>query len=207
MAGYRTIEKDFIDALNAPEGVNYQNLISLLLFGVNINHKSETHRRKFTALHFAVDRADEKLVKWLLNRGADKTICDDFDKTAVEIAQQRKYENITAIINNFEPLRKIDGEIIYQLNFEYQRVGLIKRRKVLYVEDCNNIHDLLNNQIYYKVINKSSDCFVIVVQLQTKIPFINLSEQADKFDDNRPVIICIESEMFGHCKIFYKDTN
>jgi Ankyrin repeats (many copies) len=199
------LNKDFIDAINV--GDSYANLNRLLLKGADINHKSETHWRKFTALHFAVEGEDEKLVKWLLIHRADKTIRDDFGKTAAETAQQRRFKYIAAIINYFEPLSKIDGEIIYQLNLEHQRAVFIKRGKVLHVLNCNNIYDLLTNQMYYNAINESLHCFVTVVQLRTEIPFLNLAEYADKFDDKRPMIFCIESEMSSESKIFYKDTN
>jgi ankyrin repeat protein len=89
--------------VNVGERVNYANLNRLLLKGADINHKSETHWRKFTALHFAVEKGDEKLVKWLLNHRADKMIRDDFGNTAAETLQPLRLKYIVAIINYFEP--------------------------------------------------------------------------------------------------------
>lgn len=68
---------------------------------VNINHQYvDGNRKDDTALHLAVANNDIHCVRLLLDAGADATITDKENKTALQKAQERRYDDLVIIMQN-----------------------------------------------------------------------------------------------------------
>ncbi len=74
-----------------------QALLLLTLPGVDVNFRDGAGR---TALHYAAQFGLEKLARKLIELGADKTITDDDEKTALAVAQTYKKAGMIALLLN-----------------------------------------------------------------------------------------------------------
>ncbi|KAJ7492713.1 ankyrin repeat-containing domain protein [Mycena latifolia] len=78
---------------------NLQGLVSLLQGdpSVDVNARDSFG---YTPLHLAADRGHLSVVEFLLQKSADRTIKDEDDLTAVELAQAAGHERIVQLLNH-----------------------------------------------------------------------------------------------------------
>jgi len=81
--------KDLIDGVKSG---NVSTVTALIIRGENVNGTDESGS---TALHYAVAADNKEMVTLLLAFGADSTIANEDDLTAVDIAEQGELKNVT----------------------------------------------------------------------------------------------------------------
>jgi len=64
---------------------------------VDLNARDEF---KYTALHLAADRGNVKIVKLLLEKGADQILKDPDNLTALELAETAGHEDVVKLLSN-----------------------------------------------------------------------------------------------------------
>ena len=55
-----------------------------------------------TPLHYACDRGYLDIVKLLIENGADSSLTDDDDQTALDLAEACEHENVIAYLNSLK---------------------------------------------------------------------------------------------------------
>ena len=72
----------------------------LLELGLDINEQQPvtSSSSKFCALHVAAQKGNEEMVKLLLAKGADKTLRDKHNQTALMLAEKKKHEAIVGLL-------------------------------------------------------------------------------------------------------------
>ena len=90
--------------LYASKNKNLKLLLILLDLGANINSQNN---KGYTSLHYAVENNDERMVKHLLIRGADKFIKDKNNINVFNLAVLLKHENLAKILFHKNFFQKI----------------------------------------------------------------------------------------------------
>ena len=74
-------------------------LLELNLADINEQQPLTQLSSKYSALHVAAQKGNEEVVRLLLERGADKTLRDKHNNTALNLAEKKKHAEIIAMIN------------------------------------------------------------------------------------------------------------
>ena len=76
-----------------------RTLLELNLADINEQQPLTQLSSKYSALHVAAQKGNEEVVRLLLERGADKTLRDKHNNTALNLAEKKKHAEIIAMIN------------------------------------------------------------------------------------------------------------
>lgn len=77
---------------------NYENVITLIEHGANINYRSQYDG--YTSLHWASRKGDLRMVKLLLENGADFTAVNNLKKTPKHLAEENNNIDIVEYLNH-----------------------------------------------------------------------------------------------------------
>lgn len=104
---------------------NNTEVVDLLLATVSEVNSQVIGHNKWTALHFAAQLGNKKMIKSLKHHGANPAIHDDDDKTAIDIAKQYGTQAIMDLVNDERTIKEIETttKLIEKKPFYSQKIA------------------------------------------------------------------------------------